>query len=91
MTAAMNPQLTPVAMPRKAARRVAEPPLDAATAAPATAAVARPPSHHDKAGACGWPCDGEAARRNTLTPADIATAASHSCHRIPRLRVRMAR
>ena len=94
MTAAMKPHETPVAAPSTAARRVPPPwppgrrvpeppgrrprPEVAATARPATPAVARPATSQEKPGACSRPPDGDATRRKTPIPADMAAAASQS-------------
>src|SRR5271166_2397238 len=80
---ATNPQPTPAAIPSKAARRpgdAARPPRapDAAIASDTTASVAPAASHHEAAGACACPPDGDAAARKMATPADMATAGSHS-------------
>lgn len=94
MTAATNPQLTPVATPRIAARRTARRAARAASpaspwppagrrAASTTANSTKPPmsrpaSHHRVAGACSRPPDGAADSRKRLIPADMPAAASHS-------------
>src|ERR1700757_2346680 len=85
MTVATNPQPTPDAIPSKAARRPGDAPRpaplrapDAAIASDTTTSVAPAASHHEAAGACACPPDGDAAARKMATPADMATAGSHS-------------
>ena len=80
ITAATKPQVMPVAMPRKAARRDDDPPVRSETAmAIATAArVAAAASHHRPAGAWSRPPDGAAARRKRLIPAHMTATASQS-------------
>ena len=84
MTAATKPQAIPVAEPSSAARREGVAPgrfpiLKAtATAASTTPSVTSPASSHEEPAACSRPPDAEASRKNTATPADIATAPSQS-------------
>ena len=83
ITAATKPQVMPVAMPRKAARRDDEPParsehaMAIATSARTTAAA----SHQRPAGAWSRPPDGDAAPRKTLIPAHMTATDSQSRQR----------
>jgi hypothetical protein len=84
MTAAMNPHEIPVATPSTAARREPDAPgrwpspTATATASSTTPTVARPAISHEEPGACSRPPDGDATRRKTPIPADMAAAASQS-------------
>ena len=87
ITAAMNPHEIPVTAPSTAARRdPAAPgrlprPRPTTRTAATTAAVTSPDTSQDEPGACSRPAEGEATRRNTPMPADMAAAASQSRHR----------